>query len=125
MSNTIIIKKSETQGTAPTTSNLALGELAVNTYDGEIFLKKKVGATESIVKISAAEDWNYFADKWSTAPTEVGTVSSPVNGRVFSYTLNSVTRYRLVPDTYAPANDSFYGTYTGGVLSNLITSRSS
>ena len=52
MATVIRHKKSSTGGSAPTTSNLALGEFAINTTDGDIYLKKSVGGTESIVKFS-------------------------------------------------------------------------
>lgn len=38
------------QGAVPTTSQLDLGELAINTYDGRMYLKRNNG-TESIVEI--------------------------------------------------------------------------
>jgi hypothetical protein len=51
MANTIIHKKSSVSGKAPLTTDLALGEIAVNTYDGKIYLKKNNG-TESIVEFA-------------------------------------------------------------------------
>ena len=53
MANTIKIRRSATQGAVPTTSQLSLGELAINTYDGKLFLKKDDG-TESIVEVSGS-----------------------------------------------------------------------
>ncbi len=50
MANTIIHKKSSVSGKSPLTTDLALGEIAVNTYDGKIYIKKNDG-TESIVEI--------------------------------------------------------------------------
>jgi hypothetical protein len=51
MANTIKIKRSAVAGKAPTTSDLALGELALNTYDGKLYTKKDNG-TASIVELS-------------------------------------------------------------------------
>ena len=48
MAQTIKLKRSATAGNVPTTSDLALGELAMNTADGAIYMKKNVGGTESI-----------------------------------------------------------------------------
>ena len=53
MSQQILIKRSSVAGKAPTTAQLSLGELALNTYDGKIFLKKNVLGVESIVEIGA------------------------------------------------------------------------
>lgn len=53
MAQTIKLKRSATQGATPTTSQLALGEVAINTYDGKLYIKKDVGGTESIVEIGS------------------------------------------------------------------------
>jgi hypothetical protein len=50
MANTIKIKRSAVAGKAPTTSDLQLGELALNTYDGKLYTKKDNG-TASIVEL--------------------------------------------------------------------------
>jgi hypothetical protein len=51
MAQTIKLKRSGTQNAVPSTSQLALGEVALNTYDGKMYIKKSVGGTESIVEI--------------------------------------------------------------------------
>ena len=50
----IRLRRSATAGAVPTTTQLNLGELAINTYDGKLFLKKDVSGTESIVEIGAS-----------------------------------------------------------------------
>ena len=52
MAQTIKLRRSATAGATPTTSQLELGEVAINTYDGKMYIKKSVGGTESIVEIS-------------------------------------------------------------------------
>jgi hypothetical protein len=47
----IKIRRSATGGSVPSTTNLADGELALNTYDGKLFFKKTVGITESIITL--------------------------------------------------------------------------
>jgi ribosomal protein S4E len=44
MAQTVKLKRSSTTGKVPTTSNLALGELAINTNDGKIFFEKNDGS---------------------------------------------------------------------------------
>ena len=56
MAQTIKLKRSATAGAEPTTSQLELGEVAINTYDGKMYIKKSVAGTESIVEISGAGD---------------------------------------------------------------------
>lgn len=51
MAQTIKLRRSAVQGSVPTTAQLALGELAINTYDGKLFLKKDVSGTETIVEV--------------------------------------------------------------------------
>ncbi|RPG31761.1 MAG: hypothetical protein CBB72_011385 [Muricauda sp. TMED12] len=44
-------KRNSSTGSTPTTSDLALGEIAINTYDGKLFIKKNDGS-DSIVTFS-------------------------------------------------------------------------
>ena len=68
--------------------------------------------------------WDFLAAKWSVPPAEVGTATvSGQSGVVLSHALEGVTRFRFVPGVYSAAQDAFYSTYSGGVLSGLITSR--
>ena len=53
MSTNITLKRSSVQGKVPVVGDLALGEIALNTYDGKVFIKKNVGGTESIVDVTA------------------------------------------------------------------------
>lgn len=53
MSTLIKLRRSAVPGKQPNTSQLELGEVAINTYDGKIFIKKAVGNTEVIVEFSA------------------------------------------------------------------------
>ena len=50
MAQTIKLKRTAVQGKIPTTSNLDLGELAINTHDGRLFFQKDDG-TLSIQEI--------------------------------------------------------------------------
>ena len=59
MTQTLKLKRSAVSGRAPTTSDLELGELAINTTDGKIYIKKSVSGTESIIS---------FVDSSTTAP---------------------------------------------------------
>ena len=53
MANTIKVKQSAVASKIPTTGDLVLGELALNTYDGKLYAKKDNG-TATIVEIGAA-----------------------------------------------------------------------
>lgn len=53
MANIVKLKRSAVASAVPTTAQIDLGELAINTFDGKLFLKKNNG-TESIVEIGKA-----------------------------------------------------------------------
>jgi hypothetical protein len=53
MSTNITLKRSSVQGKVPVVGDLALGEIALNTYDGKLFIKKNVGGIESIIDVTA------------------------------------------------------------------------
>lgn len=50
MAQNIILKRSALPGKIPTTSSLNVGEIAVNTYDGKLFIKRS-GSIESIEEV--------------------------------------------------------------------------
>lgn len=45
------MKRSAVAGKVPTTSDLALGEIAINTYDGIAYIKKDVSGTQTVVPL--------------------------------------------------------------------------
>ena len=53
MTTTIKLRRSSTPGSIPTVGQLSFGEVAVNTYDGKLYIKKDVSGIESIVEFSA------------------------------------------------------------------------
>lgn len=53
MANTLRHKRSTAAGGVPTTAALSLGELAINTYDGKLYLKKNVSGAETVVEVGA------------------------------------------------------------------------
>jgi hypothetical protein len=55
MSNTIQLKRSATAGKIPLITDVELGELAMNTADGKLFMKKK-GTPNTIVEIGGGGD---------------------------------------------------------------------
>jgi hypothetical protein len=47
----IRLRRSASAGNVPTTSQLDLGELALNTYDGKLYMKKSVSGTDTVVEV--------------------------------------------------------------------------
>lgn len=54
MSQTVKHRRNSSVGVVPTTAQLALGEIAINTYDGVLYFKKNVSGVESIISITGA-----------------------------------------------------------------------
>lgn len=67
----IKIRRSSVSGKIPTTGDLDLGELAINTYDGRLFLKKSVSGIETIVGLT-----NNYEDLINI-PQDLRTTASP------------------------------------------------
>ena len=68
MANTVVLKRSAVEGKTPTTGDLALGELAINTYDGNLFFKKDSG-TASIMSVATLTGTQTLTNKTLTSPT--------------------------------------------------------
>lgn len=80
MANNIKIKRSSVDGKSPTTTDLELGELAINTYNGKLFLKKDDGS-ETIVDVGSSpfnlltKTSNYTASKNDRIMTDTSTAA--------------------------------------------------
>ncbi len=102
MAQTVQLKRSSVASKVPTTSDLALGEIAINTYDGRIFLKKDSG-TPAIVTVVTAADTQTLSNK--TIDSGVLTGSLTAGGS--TGTLGQV----LTTD----GSSTYWSTVTGGL----------
>ena len=71
----IQLRRSATAGSIPTTSNLDLGELAINTYDGKIYAKTTEGSLNSIVQVGSATDTYHKIRKDNTQTLTVKVIT--------------------------------------------------
>jgi hypothetical protein len=85
MANTVKLKRSAVQGKAPQTSDLELGELALNTHDGNLFFKKDDG-TASVVSVATLNGTQTLTNKTLTSPT---VNSATANNLTLTGTLNA------------------------------------
>ena len=69
MSNVVKLKRSAVASKVPATTDLALGELALNTYDGNLFFKKSVSSTDSIVTVATLDGTQTLTNKTLTQPS--------------------------------------------------------
>ena len=68
MANVVKLKRSAVQGKTPETSALELGEVALNTFDGNLFFKKDNGS-ESIVEVLTTDGSQTLYNKTLDNPT--------------------------------------------------------
>ena len=98
MATVIKIKKSETANAVPTTSDLAVGEVALNTADKVAFVRE---STDSIVKFANYAEKN-LALEFPTG--DYGSVASSLATDAFGqltdviYDLNTSIKYRLATE---------------------------
>lgn len=76
MANTVVLKRSAVQGRTPTTSDLALGEIAINTYDGNLFFKKSVSGTDTVLSVATLTGTQTLTNKTLTSPTINGATAN-------------------------------------------------
>jgi hypothetical protein len=88
MSTNIKLKRSAVSGRIPSTGDLALGELAINTFDGKLFMKKDDG-TESIVDITSGGG----GAAYTTGSTELSTTDADQVVDFFSRSLYRTVKY--------------------------------
>ena len=87
MAQTVKLKRSSTAGKIPTTSNLALGELAINTSDGKVYFEKNDGSAtiQSILTTNTKKPITGSLNMSGSATYVVGVTGSinTKSGRVY------------------------------------------
>ena len=143
MASQIKIKRSSQEGKVPVPGDLELGELAINTFDGKLFLKKNDG-TESIVEIgaggssdsniTAAKKQEFIATAAQTTFTitngyGVGTVQVFANGILLASedyiatngTTVVLTQARVAGDNIIVTSGGAFQSSGGGTTTNALT----
>ncbi len=82
------IRVTNQSGSVPTTSQLEIGDIGINTYDGKAFLKKKVGVTQSIVELVTTSQPLAYASFYSTEDQPITVINTPQPVRLNSTHLN-------------------------------------
>jgi len=82
MAQTIKLKRSNTASNLPTTSDLALGEIAINTKDGKLFLRKHVDGTDSgdAITMYAPQGLNTYGTQTYQVKVASKSAAHPQNG---------------------------------------------
>ena len=75
---TIKVKRSAVAGRVPATTDLELGEIAINTYDGVAYIKKSVSGTDSVVQLGSANLSQNLQNRYQYTATAAQTTFSAV-----------------------------------------------
>ena len=89
----IKLRRSATAGAIPTTSNLDLGELALNTYDGKLYMKTTEGSLDNVIQVGSATD-SYYKVRKSQTLTFTVTVASKTTDHIH-YNSGSGSGYQI------------------------------
>ena len=90
---TFRLKRSSVAGKIPTIGQLDLGEVAINTYDGLMFIKKSVNGTESIVKIGEQSGASYEEFYFSADSNQTVFTGADLDSDTLGYTPSLVNVY--------------------------------
>ena len=98
MATTVLLKRSAVPGKIPDTTDLGLGEIAVNTYDGKLYIKKSVGGVDTVVAVgengptgpTGASVTGPSGAKGATGPTGAS-VTGPTGASITGPTGASIT----------------------------------
>ena len=104
--NKLKLKRSAVAGKEPATSSLDLGELAINTIDGKVYLKKESGSLQTIVELASTSGSIFSASYAQTSShsdnfTVVGPLSVYGNEYISGSLVvtNDITAQRLIVQT--------------------------
>ena len=119
MSSNIKLKRSAVESKIPTVSNLSLGELAINTFDGKVFLKKDVSGTESIVTLQEITEDNLGIDT-SAINASSSTVLSDVLADLDTAITARATREYVQNLINALSNEDVYSVFLDAAEERII-----
>ena len=104
MSQNIRLKRSSVPGRVPTTTQLDLGELALNTYDGKLYLKQDINGAQSVIAVGASSSFAISASYALTASYFSGSIPNAQSASyalTASYSDNSISASFALTASYA------------------------
>jgi len=115
MAQTIKLKRSSVSGNTPGTSDLELGEVAINTYDGKMFIKKNDGS-DAIVEIGGSSGTVTEAFKTIAVSGQSNVVADSATD-----TLTLVAGSNMTLTTNASGDTITFASSGGGGTQNVFT----
>ena len=93
MAQTIKLKRSSTGGAVPSTSSLSLGEVAINTYDGKMYIKQNDGS-DAIVEVTGTQQTAVFkAYSYTAGSSQTTYTGSDNNSDTLKYVSGFIEVY--------------------------------
>jgi hypothetical protein len=124
MAQQVKLRRSSVAGNKPTTAQLELGELAINTNDGKLYFEKSSSLGESVQEIIVTDAWNTGSINISGSVTVSGSINATsFTGSLFgtaSYAANALSASYALVSTSA----SYAATSTSASYANVATSSS-
>lgn len=115
MSNTILLKRSGVASAVPSTANIALGELAINTYDGKLYTKIDNG-TAQIVELTQNQTITLSGNVSGSGTNNIAVSLNATQTNIT--TVGTLTALSVTGNISGSSNISATGNVSGG---NLIT----
>ena len=112
MSTIIKAKRSSVQGKVPLTTDLELGEFAINTFDGKLYTKKNENGSESIVDLSRGN-----TNLGYSANSSAVTVTSDTGNDINVLAANNTTAGVLTATAQTIGGNK---TFTGDILFDTV-----
>ena len=83
MAQLVKLKRTSVEGRKPTTSNIALGELAINTFDGKIYFEKDNGSP-TILEIATEQSYYFYTSSLDSRYVNLTGNESIAGNKTFS-----------------------------------------
>jgi len=99
--NRIRVKRSAVEGKAPSTADLDLGEIAINTHDGQMFIKRDRNGFESIIPMGSVDNTDRV---YYVATTGDDSNTGESIGEAFASLDQAITVISAERDSYLQSN---------------------
>ena len=129
MATNIVLKRSSTSGAVPSTSDLALGEIAINTYDGKMYTKKTVSGSSSIVELTgnvalSSSAFDLINYKFTATSNQTSFSGSDANSNTLAYASGTIQVFLngilLDPTDYTATNGTHVVLDTGANSGEIL-----
>ena len=121
MSQNIRLKRSSVPGRVPTINQLDLGELALNTYDGKLYLKQDISGVQSVITVGESASFATSASYALTASFFSGSIPSATSA---SYALTASYANNSTSASYALTASFFSGSIPNAVSASYALTAS-